>query len=174
MGGLIAQDFYRRHPRRVLSLVLAGTRNGFQRHNAEEFLRRREAPLLAGRTPKDIAPDVARSLAGPRVSDAAYARLVASIAALHKDSYLKTLRATTRISEHPEYRGRECFVELDSVQTPTLVICGTEDTVTPPPMSRELAAGIPGARLCWIEGAGHLSNIENPQAFNAALRAFLT
>src|SRR2546428_4670705 len=56
MGGLIAQDFYRRHPERVLSLVLADTRNGFQRTNNDEFLRQREAPLLAGRTPRDIAP----------------------------------------------------------------------------------------------------------------------
>src|ERR1700752_3709755 len=48
MGGLIAQDFYRRHPRRVRSLVLAGTRNGYARTNAAEFLKRREAPLLAG------------------------------------------------------------------------------------------------------------------------------
>ena len=173
MGGLIAQDFYRRNPERVLSLVLADTRNGFQRHNADEFLKQREAPLLAGRTPKDIAADVARSLAGPRISKQAFARLVDSIAALHKDSYLKTLRATTRIGEHPAYKGRETFVDLASVRVPTLVICGTEDAVTPAGMSRALAAGIAGARLCWIEDAGHLSNIENPQAFNTALRTFL-
>jgi 3-oxoadipate enol-lactonase len=173
MGGLIAQDFYRRHPGRVLSLVLAGTRNGFQRHNAEEFLRRREAPLLSGRTPKDIAPDVARSLAGAHPSREALARLEASVSALHKDSYLKTLRATTRIGEHPDYRDRTVFVDLASVRVPTLVICGTEDTVTPPDMSRALAAGITGSRLVWIEHAGHLCNIEKPQAFNQALRAFL-
>jgi 3-oxoadipate enol-lactonase len=173
MGGLIAQDFYRRHPNRVLSLVLADTRNAFQRHNAGEFLRRREAPLLAGRSPMDIAPDVARSLAGPHASTEAFARLVESISRLHKDSYLKTLRATTLIGEHPAYRGRNTFVDLQSVKVSTLVICGTEDTVTPPEMSRDLASGISGAKLCWIERAGHLSNIEDPGAFNAALRSFL-
>ena len=63
MGGTIAQNFYRHHPKKVLSMVLADTRNGFQRHNSEEFLRRREAPLLAGLTPADIAPNLAPTLA---------------------------------------------------------------------------------------------------------------
>lgn len=173
MGGLIAQDFYRRHPERVRSLVLADTRNGFQRHNAAEFLRKREAPLLAGLAPKDIAPDVARSLAGRHASGQMLGRLVESVSALHKESYLKTLRATTRVAEHADFRGMNGFVDLATVRVPTLVICGTEDTVTPPEMSRALAAGIPGAQLRWIEGAGHLSNIENPEAFNELLRSFL-
>ena len=173
MGGFIAQDFYSRYPERVLSLVLADTRNGFGRHNPDEFLRKRQAPLLAGLTPKDIAVEVARSLAGPHASEDAFARLVESIAGLHKDSYLKALRATTLIAQHPDYRDKKGFVDLASVRVPTLVICGTHDTVSPPDMSRALAAGIAHARLHWIEGAGHVSNIENPHAFNQALREFL-
>ncbi|MFL6566726.1 MAG: alpha/beta fold hydrolase [Burkholderiales bacterium] len=173
MGGLIAQDFYRRHPRRVRSLVLAGTRNGYARTNAAEFLKRREAPLLAGLAPRDIAADLASTLASRSAPDAVLAQLRESIAALHKESYLKALRTTTRIGELPGYSERSSYVDLKSVAVPTLVVCGTEDGVTPPGLSRELAAGIPGAKLQMIESAGHLCNIEQPEAFNAALVPFL-
>jgi 3-oxoadipate enol-lactonase len=173
MGGIIAQHFYRHHPARVRSLVLADTRNRIERHNSDEFLRQREAPLVAGLTPKDIAPKLAGALAGPNASAEAITRLQASIAALRKDSYLKVLRATTRILEHPDFRGRSTFLDLGTVNVPTLVICGTEDSVTPPELSRAIAEGVKGARIAWIEGAGHLSNLENPPQFNRVLREFL-
>jgi len=173
MGGLIAQNFYRLHSSKVLSLTLADTRNKFVRHNNEEFLRRREAPLLAGQTPADIAPSLAPTLASPQAALSIVKRLEQSIAALHKESYLKTLRATTLVPESNEFRGLSNFVDPATVNVPTLVICGTEDTVTPPALSQELAADISGATLALIEGAGHLSNIENPDVFNNALRQFL-
>ena len=173
MGGMIAQDFYRRFPDRVLSMVLADTRNGFQRHNSEEFLRKREAPLLAGLTPADIAPELANTLASASAPPAVRERLRASIARLHKDSYLKTLRVTSRLGTEGDLKGREAFLELEQVRVPVLVICGGADSVTPPPMSEEIVRRTPGARYVLIEGAGHLSNIENPAAFNAALASFL-
>ncbi|HVE49493.1 MAG TPA: alpha/beta fold hydrolase [Casimicrobiaceae bacterium] len=173
MGGTIAQNFYRRHPQRVLSLVLADTRNGFQRHNSDEFLRRREAPLLAGLTPADIAPNLAPTLVAPDASREVVQRLTESIAALHKDSYLKALRASTLAPESEEFQGMTGYVDMATVRVPTLVICGTDDQVTPAAMSRELAEGIAGARLEMIDGAGHLSNVENPERFNEVLREFL-
>jgi len=60
-----------------------------------------------------------------------------------------------------------------AIRVPTLVICGTEDKVTPPALSRELVQIIPGARYEPIEGAGHLGNIERPDAFNALVGAFI-
>jgi pimeloyl-ACP methyl ester carboxylesterase len=62
---------------------------------------------------------------------------------------------------------------LGAVQVPTLVICGAEDTLTPPADSEAMAATIPGAQLAMIPNAGHLSNLEQPNAFNEALRLFL-
>jgi 3-oxoadipate enol-lactonase len=173
MGGMIIQDFYRRHPERVLSLVLADTRNQFQRANGEEFLKLREAPLLAGLTPRDIAPKVAASLSGPRTSAEARARLEESVSLLHTDSYLKTLRATTLIAQREEFKGMAAFVEPKSIKVPTLVICGADDTVTPPEMSDYMVDNIPGARLSMIPDAGHLSNIEKPAEFNQAMMDFL-
>ena len=56
---------------------------------------------------------------------------------------------------------------------PTLVLCGTEDSVTPPALSHELLQLIPGAQYEPISGAGHLSNLERPDEFNTLVGAFI-
>ncbi len=56
---------------------------------------------------------------------------------------------------------------------PTLVIVGRDDALTPPATAEKLTAGIPGARMVIIEKAGHLSNLEQPEGFNRAVREFL-
>jgi pimeloyl-ACP methyl ester carboxylesterase len=63
---------------------------------------------------------------------------------------------------------------LSTIHVPTLVVVGDEDTLTPPAMSEELHRGIAGSELVRISGAGHLSNLEQPQRFNDALARFLT
>lgn len=62
---------------------------------------------------------------------------------------------------------------LARITCPTLVIVGQGDTLTPPAESEKMAAAVKGARLVKIPGAGHLANIENPDAFNAALTSFV-
>ena len=63
--------------------------------------------------------------------------------------------------------------ELPSIRVPTLVIVGAADGVTPPAESRTMAAAIPGAKLIEIPGAGHLSNLEAPAAFDRAVADFV-
>jgi pimeloyl-ACP methyl ester carboxylesterase len=62
---------------------------------------------------------------------------------------------------------------LREIRVPTLVVCGLEDTLTPVADAEALQKGIAGSRLELIPEAGHLSNLENPAAFDAALKAFL-
>lgn len=62
---------------------------------------------------------------------------------------------------------------LPSFTLPTLVIVGEADALTPPEMSRTIAARIPGARLEILPGAGHVSNLEAPEAFDKLLLGFL-
>jgi 3-oxoadipate enol-lactonase len=57
---------------------------------------------------------------------------------------------------------------------PTLIICGDQDAITPPALSEELAALIPGARLHIMRGASHLANLDNPAEFNGAIDDFLS
>jgi 3-oxoadipate enol-lactonase len=63
---------------------------------------------------------------------------------------------------------------LAEIGVPTLVVVGEEDEVTPAKESEAMQAALPDARLERIAQAGHLSCIENPQAFNAALGSFLS
>ena len=168
MGGLIAQHLLWSRPELVRSAVLVDTSSGPGDDHDEQwvadFLRLRKAPLLAGKTPADIAPTVARSLLGRNATGAAYEQLRASIAALHKDSYLKALDTVS------SYRRR---FDPALVAVPVHVMVGEDDALTPPAAAHALAALLPGTRVDIVPAAGHLSNIENPDDFNRLLGAFL-
>ena len=64
--------------------------------------------------------------------------------------------------------------QLGSLSAPTLVLVGADDPAATPDDARLLAEGIPGARMEIIRGAAHLLNVEQPDAFNAAVLAHLT
>jgi 3-oxoadipate enol-lactonase len=168
MGGRIILDFYARHPQRVASLILADTFPGFDasftQEGRERFVRERRQPLLDGKQPADIAPAIARSLVSSAASAAVTQELIDSISSLHKESYIKTIEAMTMY---------EPVADLAAIKVPVQIIVGADDKLTPPAVSRKMAAEIPGARLLELENAGHLSNIEAPDAFNACVREFL-
>lgn len=67
----------------------------------------------------------------------------------------------------------ETCAALPSIRIPTLIVCGREDDVTPLPQSEAMHAAITGSQLCVIDGAGHLSNLEQPMVFNTHLLEFL-
>ena len=62
---------------------------------------------------------------------------------------------------------------LRQIRVPTLIVCGEEDVITPPAEAEAMQAAIPGSTLELIPKAGHLANLEAPDAFNRALEAFL-
>ena len=62
---------------------------------------------------------------------------------------------------------------LAQIARPTLVLVGELDQGTPPSDARFMAERIPGARLAVLRDAGHLSNLEEPEAFNQAALSFL-
>jgi len=63
--------------------------------------------------------------------------------------------------------------ELAQVKVPVLVLVGEHDEATPPPMSRELAAGLPNARLKIIAGCAHVPQLQSPEVFLDAIGDFL-
>ena len=60
-----------------------------------------------------------------------------------------------------------------AIAKPTLILVGDQDLVTPPGLSSELVTLIPGARMRVIANAGHLTNLEQPGAFNRVVDEFL-
>lgn len=63
--------------------------------------------------------------------------------------------------------------QLTSVLAPVLVVVGEQDEATPPPMSRELAAGLPDARLVELAGCAHVPQLQAPDQFMATIRPFI-
>ena len=67
----------------------------------------------------------------------------------------------------------DIYVDVRAVSVPTLVMCGSADLVTPEEIALSIASEIPGAEYQSLHGLGHASYVENPEVFNAPLRAFL-
>jgi 3-oxoadipate enol-lactonase len=167
MGGRIAMRAALLHPARIATLTLVDTHEGFEAFSPAQrqaFVDSRRAPLLAGKEPRDIADAVARSLVGPNARPEHLQQLVDSIAALHKDSYIKSLQATVE---------QVVLGDISSISAPAHFIVGADDSLTPVAMHHEMAAKMGGAPVSVLPRAGHLSNIENPDAFNAAAMAWL-
>lgn len=167
MGGRIAMRTALLHPDRVATLTLVDTHEGFAAFTPAQrqaFVDSRRAPLLAGKEPSDIAEGVARSLVGPHATAEHLDELIASIAALHKASYIKSLQATVEQVD---------LGDIATIEAPAHFIVGENDPLTPPAMHFEMAAKLGGAPVSVLPRAGHLSNIEAPDAFNAAALQWL-
>lgn len=89
----------------------------------------------------------------------------AAIAGMDLRAYAASVRACF---------GARVTDRLAAVRAPALVLWGDADEKTPRARSERIAAGIPGAGLREIPGAGHLSNLENPAAFTRAVEDFLS
>jgi len=158
MGGRIARNFALHHPERVQSLTLANTSPGFGALTPEQVQR-----FVADR--RDLQPEEqAKRFLGPKASREAFDRLVASMRALHRESYLKTVAASV---------AQDLAAPIEQIRAPTLVIGSRHDQLYPLSIAEGMVRRIPGARLAIIEDAGHLSNLEQPQEFNRALAEFL-
>ena len=157
MGGRIARNVALVHPGRVHTLTLANTSPGFDALSPEEVLKFVEER-------KARKPEGLRRLLGSRTRPGAHEALMNSFHALRSESYLKTLEASV---------AQDRAAPLEKIAVPTLVITGDEDRVYPLDLTQRMASRIPGAELVVLEGCGHLSNLEQPERFNAALLAFL-
>jgi 3-oxoadipate enol-lactonase len=154
IGGVIAQEFYRQHPDRVAALVLCGTA---AKIGTDEAWDRRIAEVDRGGV-DSIADAV---LKGWFTADfrarrsAEFAGVRAMLARTPARGYLAACNALKRADLRP-YAGR--------IEAPTLCLVGDEDGSTPVALVRETAALIPASRFEVIQGAGHLINVEQPQA----------
>jgi len=167
MGGRIAMRTALLHPDRIATLTLVDTHEGFEAFSPAQrqaFVDSRRAPLLAGQEPADIAGPVARTLVGPHARPEHLQQLVDSIAALHKHSYIKSLQATV---------DQVVLGDIAQIRAPAQFIVGADDSLTPVAMHHAMAAKMGGAPVSVLPRAGHLSNIENAEAFNAAALGWL-
>src|SRR5262249_52978441 len=154
--------------RYIQGLILADTRS--QADTPEGVAGRvRMLQLVKDRGASAVADEMIPKLLGEttrRTQPAIEARVRSLVTANSAEAIAGALRALmTRPDSTPL---------LASIHVPTLIVVGEEDAVTPPSLSEDLHHNIGGSELVRIPRAGHLSNLEQPEVFNAALAAFLS
>jgi pimeloyl-ACP methyl ester carboxylesterase len=167
MGGYIAQCIIRHAPERVAKLALLDTLA--RPETPEQTARRKPQIELAqsGRFAEVPALQFPVFVHRNRRHDEA---LRARVRVMAEETGAQVfLRQQNAIMTRPDTRPL-----LPTIKCPTLVLVGDGDELTPPALSQELAAGIPGARLVTVPDCGHLSTMERPEAVNQALIDWIT
>ena len=167
MGGYTALLFYKQYPERVKALVLADTRAGAD--SAEGKAGRR---AMAQTAFKDGAAPIA-DLMIPKLLAPATIQHRQDIVDQVREKILQTSAAGIVVDLMAMAARPDSSELLLTITCPTLIIVGEADQATPVAESRYMADRIPGSTLTIIPEAGHLSNLEQPQAFNQALQTFL-
>jgi pimeloyl-ACP methyl ester carboxylesterase len=163
MGGYAAFGMWRRHRARIAGLVLADTRAEAddeagvdRRRQLAQNVLSQGSVWLADNPPPLLSENTSPML-WDRVKDTIRSQPPEALAA-----------ASLGMAQRPNSRPI-----LGEIDVPTAVIVGSADTLTPPPMSEAMASAIPDAELSVLEGAGHLSNLEDPEGFVEAVRGLL-
>jgi pimeloyl-ACP methyl ester carboxylesterase len=163
MGGYVALAFASRHRARLERLILADTRAAADTDAAHAG----RVGALALVEKEGVAALVERQV-GVLLSPNASEAVRAHVRELGRQSAAGVSAGIRALRDRPDRQA-----ELPAIACPTLVIAGTEDRVSPLAEVAAMASAIPGAKLVEIAGAGHLSNIEKPEGFVAAIANFL-
>ena len=164
-GGLLAQEFYRLHPQRCLTLILADTYAGWKGslgpQAAEQRLARclRESTLPADEFVARWVPHEFFADANPELADE-MASVVSDFHPLGFRLMAKTLA------------DNDTNDLLATIRVPTLLLWGEHDQRAPISVAEQFRRSIPGAELTVIPSAGHVSNMEQPDTFHTHVRRF--
>jgi 3-oxoadipate enol-lactonase len=165
IGGMTGQALALGWPERIGKFVLAGTRADFTGDFAAVV------PQMIARVEREGVEHLQDEMPLRWFTEAVHAarpELVEQARALIATNTVAGYTACADAMTRLDYMNR-----LHEIALPTLLICGSQDIGTPAAGMREMAKRMPDARYVEIDPAGHLSNIENPEAFNAALTEFL-
>lgn len=168
MGGYVAMAFMRRHPERVAALVLADTKAAADTPDAAANRERIAVAVEEADSSLLLVDELLPKLVGITTKEQRPLVLGRVKALIETARPAAVAWAQRAMAARPDSRE-----SLAQVAVPTLVVVGEEDELSSPAEAEELAATVPGAQLVRIPGAGHLTAVETPDEFNAALLAFL-
>lgn len=163
-GGTVVLELYRRHPELVATLILADTYAGWRGSLPEEEVRARVEGLrrMLAAPAGDFDPALPGLFAGDPPAE--YVTLLEAVAA---DVRRESMRTALGVMAATDQRDL-----LPRIDVPTLLIWGERDARSPLGVARQFEREIRGAELVVISGAGHVSNLEQPDDFNAAVCEF--
>lgn len=167
MGGYAAFAFLRKYPERVAGLILADTRPG--------------ADTSEARANRENVARIAETQGTGAIADMQIPRVLSDYTRQHHPEVELRVRqmidaATPKgiaAASHGMALRADSSDLLAGIACPTLVVVGEQDALTPPDVARNYATNIPGAQFITIPNAGHLSNLEQPEAFLQAVSGFL-
>jgi pimeloyl-ACP methyl ester carboxylesterase len=168
MGGMVAQELLATQPDvPVHALVLACTSPAFGSPQGDwqaRFVADRLAPLDAGLGMIGMAERLVPTMVSTQAVAEAQPRAMAVMARVPEATYRAALTSIVAFDRR---------AALPAIAVPTLCLAGEHDKTAPPEVMQRMAGKIPGARYQCLNGAGHIANVEQPDAFNAALVSFL-
>ncbi len=167
IGGMIVQQWLTRHPLDARAIVLAQTSPAFGKAEGDwqkSFIEARLGPLDRGETMQSLAAGLVRELVGDSPDAAGMELARDCMGSVPEASYRGAMLALLGFDQRQA---------LKEIVVPTLVLSGSRDRNAPAPMMQKMAGYIPESSYVELAGAGHLVNLEQPDAFNAALRRFL-
>jgi pimeloyl-ACP methyl ester carboxylesterase len=164
-GGIFAQEFYRLYPARVLAFILSDTYAGWKGSLPESACKKRlERCLLeSSLPPEDFVPRWVHEF----FTEGASHDLKAEMSAVVSDFHPLGFRLMAKSSADTDTTD-----PLPNIGVPTLVLWGDDDQRSPMNIAEQLHDAIPNAELAIIANAGHVSNMEQPEEFNAQVRRF--
>jgi pimeloyl-ACP methyl ester carboxylesterase len=167
MGGYAAFAVLRRAPARVAGLLLSDTRAAADT-DAARASRAAMLDVVDRDGPVAIAAEMRPKLVGPTTRQER-PDVLAAVDTLMDHATARGIGfAVARMRNRPD-----ATADLVAYLGPVSVVVGEEDTLTPHPEAAAMAAAVPGAEFARIAGAGHLPNLEVPEAFNVAMHGWL-
>jgi pimeloyl-ACP methyl ester carboxylesterase len=164
MGGYVAFELYRQTPGLFRGLALCDTKAAADTDEAKAT-REKFAQTTIERGLAWVADEMIPKLLRPE-ADAATVKTVRDL--IRQGTPAGVAAAQRGMARRPDSTGT-----LASIACPLLVVVGADDSMTPPAEAQKLAKAVKGTKLVKLPEAGHLSNLENPSAFNKALTDFL-
>ena len=167
MGGYAAFAFYRKYAARLAGLVLTATQAGPDSTEAR-LARMQTANVAREQGLNAIVEGMLPRILSPKTYQQQPALVEQVRAIMFQTSLEGVLGDLAGLRERPDSKPI-----LSQISIPTLLLPGADDPIIPLAEAQAMHAAIPGARLEIIPDAGHLPNLENPAAFNQALRKLL-
>jgi pimeloyl-ACP methyl ester carboxylesterase len=165
MGAYATMALLRQDAGRAQALVLADTQAGAD-DEAGKLRREETARAVMEKGIDVLVESMMPRIVAPEAVPTVRAEVAAMIRSNKPEGAAAALRGMALRTDSKDVLSR--------FAGPALVVVGDQDTLTPPARAREMKELLPSAELSIISGAGHLSNLEKPDAFNQALDSFLS
>ncbi len=166
MGGQIVLEFLRLFPYKVKALIIVDSDARGETADSRRQRFERVDSILRDGMKKHTEDSIHQYIAPASIGhEPVYTHLYNMMSNTSAEGAVAAHRGRAERRDHMSF--------LPQINVPTLIVVGEEDLFTPPDIAKLMSDNIPGARLARIPGAGHLPNMEAPEAFNDILEEFI-